>query len=255
MSSNRAQLRTAVILAAGLGSRIGHRSAVHPKAFIEVGGVTLIQRSLRILAAHGIEQIIIGTGHHAEWFDRLEGSHPGVRCVRNPDYARSASLHTLCQRALREAVGEDFLLLESDLIYEQRAVGALLDAPSADAVLVAGLTRLGDEVFVSAGGDGCLRGLFKDPARSQTAAGVLVGISRICLPTYRALCDCAARQKAQPSNLHYEEGLAEICGQVSIPLLRIADLVWAEIDTEEQLHHAVTRVYPLIQARDHCATP
>ena len=178
-----------------------------------------------------------------------------MRCVRNPDYARSASLHTLCQRALREAVGEDFLLLESDLIYEQRAVGALLDAPSTDAVLVAGLTRLGDEVFVAPAATAVSADCSRTLARSQTAAGVLVGISRICLPTYRALCDCAARQKAQPSNLHYEEGLAEICGQVSIPLLRIADLFWAEIDTEEQLHHAVTRVYPLIQARDHCATP
>jgi len=253
MSGNRGTVRTAVILAAGLGSRLGQRSAVRPKAFTEVGGVPLIRRSLEILTAHGIGQVIIGTGHHSEWFERLARTCPGLHCVHNPDYARSGSLYTLSR--LRDVVAEDFLLLEADLVYERRAVGALLAAPSADAVLVAGLTSRGDEVFVEAGEDGCLRGVSKDPARRPDAAGVLVGISRICLPTYRALCDYAASRTDQPPKLDYEHGLAAICGRVPIPLVRIADLAWAEVDTEEHLHHAATVVYPLVQERDRRAAP
>ena len=114
------------------------------------------------------------------------------------------------------------------------------------------MRRLG---WVEAGSDGCLHGLGKDPARSRAAAGVLVGISRLCLSTYRTLCDHAAGRREQPSRLHYEEGLAEICGRVSIPLVRIADLAWAEIDTEEHLNYVATTVYPLIEAGDRRAAP
>jgi 2-aminoethylphosphonate-pyruvate transaminase len=251
MFNPRTEIRTAVILAAGMGGRIAHRCAVHPKALIQVGGVPLITRSVRILAAYGIDRIVIGTGYRAESFERLQAAVSGLRCVRNPDYARSGSLHTLCQ--LREAIAGDFLLLESDLIYEKRAIGALLDASAPDAVLLAGLTRLGDEVFVEADAEDCLRGVSKDPARGH-AAGVLVGISRISLPTYRILCDYVASRDDQPTCLSYEEGLVGICGRIRIPLLRIADLAWAEIDTEADLNRAL-EIYPLIEERDRLASP
>ncbi len=253
MCSTEGQVRTAVILAAGRGGRIAHRSAVHPKAFIEIGGVPLIRRSIQILGGHGIERILVGTGYRAEWFEGLRESTPSLYCVRNPDFARSGSLHTLC--LLGDTIDEDFLLLESDLIFERRAVQALLDIPFPDAVLLAGLTQLGDEVFVEADSNGCLQGLSKDPARRSVAAGVLVGISRLSLPTYRILCAHVARQKSQPTALDYEQGLPGICDQVRIPLLTIADLAWAEIDTEEHLKYVTAKDYPLIQARDESAVP
>ena len=56
----------AIILAAGLGRRFGAATAELPKCLLEVGGQTLIQRSLDNLAACGIEETIIVTGHQAE---------------------------------------------------------------------------------------------------------------------------------------------------------------------------------------------
>ena len=61
----------AVIMAAGLGSRFGGRTAEMPKGFIEIDGIAMVERSLQKLIAEGIEEIIIGTGHCAEHYDAL----------------------------------------------------------------------------------------------------------------------------------------------------------------------------------------
>jgi len=75
---------------------------------------------------------------------------PFVRCVHNPDFATTGSMHSLY--LAREALPNDFLLLESDLLYEPRALRELLAAPRGDYVLVSGPTGLGDEVFTYAEG-------------------------------------------------------------------------------------------------------
>ena len=52
--------KLAVILAAGLGSRIKEFSILKPKGFIEINGVSLIERSIKILIDEGISKIYIG---------------------------------------------------------------------------------------------------------------------------------------------------------------------------------------------------
>lgn len=69
----------AVLLAAGAGSRLGHR----PKCLLELDGVPLIRRTLAALAATGVDEVVVVTGHHAEQVEpALQGLAAG--CVRNP---------------------------------------------------------------------------------------------------------------------------------------------------------------------------
>ena len=69
----------AVLLAAGSGSRLGRR----PKSLLELDGVPLIRRALAALAAAGVDEIVVVTGHHAEQVEpALQGL--AVGCVRNP---------------------------------------------------------------------------------------------------------------------------------------------------------------------------
>jgi molybdenum cofactor cytidylyltransferase len=70
----------AILLAAGSGSRMGHR----PKSLLELDGVPLIRRQLLALSEAGVDEVVVILGHYA---NRIEDAIKGlpVRLVRNPD--------------------------------------------------------------------------------------------------------------------------------------------------------------------------
>lgn len=70
----------AVLLAAGSGSRIGHK----PKSLLELGGVPLIRRQLIALSGAGVDEVVVVLGHHAELIDPVVQTFP-VTVVRNPN--------------------------------------------------------------------------------------------------------------------------------------------------------------------------
>jgi molybdenum cofactor cytidylyltransferase len=69
----------AVVLAAGAGSRLGHR----PKCLLELGGVPLIRRTLIALSGAGVDEVVVVLGHHAELIEPLVQDFP-VTLARNP---------------------------------------------------------------------------------------------------------------------------------------------------------------------------
>jgi molybdenum cofactor cytidylyltransferase len=69
----------AVLLAAGAGSRLGHR----PKALLELGGVPLIRRALIALSGAGVDELVVVTGHHAEAVEAAVREFP-LTIARNP---------------------------------------------------------------------------------------------------------------------------------------------------------------------------
>ena len=114
----------AVILAAGLGSRLGDIKKNLPKGFLYMESLqeTLIERSLRLLKEAGIQEVIIGTGYENKAYnalaDRLSAKDFKIMTHKNEDFATTGSAYTLW--CLRELITQDFLLLESDLVYEWR---------------------------------------------------------------------------------------------------------------------------------------
>ena len=118
--------RTAVVLAAGMGSRLQDIWPDLPKGFIVIGDETLIERSIRLLQLRAVARIVIVAGHLGDAYHELAKRLPGVEVVHNPDFASTGSMASLA-RALDE-VDEDFLLLESDLFYvEESELGKDVD--------------------------------------------------------------------------------------------------------------------------------
>lgn len=78
----------AVLLAAGSGSRIGHK----PKCLLELGGVPLIRRQLIALSGAGVDEVVVVLGHHAELIEPVVQTFP-VTVVRNlqPDDGQVSS--------------------------------------------------------------------------------------------------------------------------------------------------------------------
>ena len=87
--------RAAVILAAGMGTRLRGVFSELPKGFVEVGGETLIARSLRLLSERGIRDTWIVAGHLGHAYHDLAKDRPDVHVLDNPAYAETGSMASL----------------------------------------------------------------------------------------------------------------------------------------------------------------
>jgi choline kinase len=200
------------------------------------------------LVAAGIERVVIVTGHLSEYYEKFAASRPGlIETVHNPEYADSGSTYSLY--CARHRLDRGFLLLESDLVYERRALEVLL-AGEEDAVLMSGPTYAGDEVYIQAP-HGLLQQMSKDRAELQSVTGELVGISRISFRLWEVMREQAARAFDDTLHVAYEmDTLVAAAAQrpVSCPL--VEDLVWGEIDDEGHLKRVREQVYPAIERKD-----
>ncbi len=239
---------TGVILAAGLGSRLKDRTKEKPKGFIEVDGKSLIERSILNLLGAGIQKIIIGTGYLHEHFDSLREKYP-IQTLRNPDYAETGSMYTLY--LLRHLIEEQFLLLESDLLYESNAIGHLLNDPLDNIILASGATNSGDEVFIQTSSSFQLQQMSKDRAVLQNISGELVGISKLSQTALQDMSSFAEQKyKNGERSMHYEDALVGIAGRRHLHVKVVEDLIWCEIDDDSHLKRALEIIYPKIKAKN-----
>ncbi|MBM4222063.1 MAG: phosphocholine cytidylyltransferase family protein, partial [Gammaproteobacteria bacterium] len=239
-----------VILAAGRGTRLAGELRDCPKGFLRLGTQTIIEESIERLQAAGIRDVLIVTGHCAGHYEDLAKRRAGLlRVVHNPRYAESGSMYSLW--CARELVQGPFLLLESDLVYEPRALRRLLDEPAVDAILLSGPTGAGDEVYVELRDRCLLKNMSKQVAAlGSPPAGELVGISKISADLFRLMCTIAERAFVTSLHFDYETDCLVAAGRerpIVCPV--VADLVWGEIDDPSHLARARQTVYPEILRR------
>lgn len=244
---------TAVILAAGCGTRLAGEVADRPKGMLRFGERPIIEESVASLADAGIRDVVLVTGHLAgQYREFARGTNGLVRTVQNPRYADSGSMYSLYQA--RTLVRGPFLLLESDLVYEPRALAVLLDGPDEDAILVSGPTGAGDEVWVATE-SGRLAGMSKRRSElTGTIAGELVGITRVSAALFARLCGLAENEFGRTLMVDYETDALVAAGrQQRIACPVVPDLVWGEIDDSSQLARVRGTVYPELLRRREAA--
>lgn len=230
-------IKTAMIMAAGMGTRFGCYTELVPKGFVEVGGEAMIVRSIRILLDCGIERIILGTGYRKEVYEALQSTYPQIECCYSPRYAETNSMYTLYNT--RNILGEhDFLLLESDLIFERKAIQELLDCPEPDVMLISSLTKFQDQYYVEYDKRHILTACSVNK-EDLDAKGELVGIHKLSNRFYLQMCDDYAGIMEQQPKLGYEYELLRM-SRTRMPLyvLKIDGLKWYEIDDEADLEYA-----------------
>lgn len=238
-------VREAVILGAGLGSRLKDRTKAMPKGFLELGGMAIVERSIRSLIAAGVERIVIGTGHCAEYYEELARKYRIVETVKNPIYASSGSMRTLYE--LRGSVSADFFLLESDLIYDSAGLFVLANDHRKNLILASGATQSGDEVYLEADGSGLLKNLSKKRAELSSVHGELVGITKLSPAALAAMCAYAESVFAADPMLEYEKAMVGACAAgTPIAVRKIEHYLWREIDDESHLAMATEEIFPRI---------
>jgi choline kinase len=236
--------RAAVILAAGMGTRLAGVLDDRPKPLLEVGGRPLLEWSLRALRSRGVERSVVVAGYRAEQVRAFAAGWPAVEVVVNQRYATTGSLESAAL-GLRAVEGE-VLLLEGDILYEPGALDAVLQHPAPDVLLASGPTRAGDEVWVGAPG-GRLVTLSKERHATGSVDGELVGIVRLSDEGRRALLAVSAALAHRQDRPGYDvDGLPLLARQRPIAVAFQAGLAWGEIDDEAQRRRVVERVWPAV---------
>lgn len=237
-------IKTAVIMAAGMGTRFGSMTEERPKGFIEAGGKAMVVRSIETLISCGIERIIIGTGYLREAYEALAKDYPQIECCFSPRYAETNSMYTLYNCRSLIPPSSSFLLLESDLVFERRAITALMECPHPDVMLITPVTKFQDQYYVESDADGILTNcsVNKDDLHAK---GELVGIHKISAAFYQKMCADYAQKVGQQPKLGYEYELLHMSQHVQpIYVLCEEGLKWYEIDDIDDLNYAEGHIIP-----------
>ena len=236
-------------MAGGLGSRLGPRTAEMPKGFLEIDGVPIVEQSVRKLIANGIEEIIIGTGHCSGYYERLAQMYPCIRLVKNERYADTGSMGTLaCCATL---VKYDFLLLESDILYDSIGLSVLINDSRRDVILASGKTNSGDEVYLESDKDGDLTAESKDKEKIKNIAGELTGITKLTKHTLDQMVSYMDVHLKDIPKMEYEAAMEYVSNNGSpISIHKVEYYVWCEIDDESHLKRALESVYPHIKENE-----
>lgn len=224
-------------MAAGLGSRFGKMTETMPKGFIEVGGQSMVIRSIETLIACGIQRIIIGTGYKKEAYEALKSTYPQIECVYSPRYAETNSMYTLWN--CREAIGDDdFILLESDIIYSKNAITELQENEHPDIMLITPVTKFQDQYYVEHSKEGTLTRCSTNRDEVD-AKGELVGIHKLSSQFYQTMCKEYEKIVEEKPKLGYEYQLLWMSqNRTPVYVLNSHDVKWYEIDDEQDLHYA-----------------
>ena len=128
----------AVILAAGMGSRLGKYTKSSTKCMVKVDGISLIERVFMSLRNVGIKNVVIVTGYCSKKLVDFVNEKKGnleITYVNNPDYAETNNIYSLWL-ASEYMCSDDTILFESDLIFDPEIVKNIVEAPYPDVVTV-----------------------------------------------------------------------------------------------------------------------
>jgi choline kinase len=234
----------AIILAAGMGSRLKNLTQNLHKGLIEIAGHSLLKRSTRILARCGVSSITVVTGYLAEQIrEHLGGGTDGVPIsyVDNPRFATTNNMYSLLQ-ADGAMAGDDALVLSCDLFFERRLIERMLNHASPNLLAVAKYRPPMQGIMVKlAKGNRVAELLTKNMFRPEDANEYFKTVNinrfsrdfsaRVLLPFIRAYCG------AFGENDFYEHALRCILPVSPECLTAISadSLKWWEVDTDADL--------------------
>lgn len=129
----------AIILAAGMGKRLGELTKNNTKCMVKVNGVSLIDRTLTQLSQLDLNRVVIVIGYKGDNLRQYIGNeYKGLKIeyIENPVYDKTNNIYSL-SLAKKELQEEDTLLVESDLIFDDSLFPMIVDNPYPNLALVA----------------------------------------------------------------------------------------------------------------------
>ncbi len=231
----------AVILAAGMGTRLESVTGGMPKCMVEVAGIPLLNRLIERIGQAGIETLIIVTGHRAEDLRKHIGSidHALAKSaifVHNDHYADMGNFYSLLV-AEQAIAGQSFIKIDGDVIMDAAILPKVMAAPGPAVLAVDRTEKLGaEEMKVRVSDTGKIIELNKhmDPG---VALGEYIGVDRVDAEATQAVFDMLRQLiEAGETDEYYERAYERLLQ--SGAHYEIADITgcqWTEIDDDADL--------------------
>lgn len=234
----------AVILAAGMGSRLAPLTNDRPKVLVEVLGRPILFRQLDHLRAAGfaMTDVVIVGGYRIDTLRAALAANGFGDCtvVMNDMYEPWNNFWSLA--VAEDAVGDDGLLqFDGDVILDERMLPKLLAAPGEAVLAVDCRPELDDETMkAQVDGDGAVIGLSKQLAPAA-CIGEYIGISRLSAAAARLVfAELRALRDEGKTGEYYEYAYARLFGRGALRfgIVDVHDCTVIEIDNVEDLARA-----------------
>ena len=115
----REPVRTALLLAAGTGSRLAPLTDMTPKCLVPVNEIPILERLICSLKDHNFNRLVVVIGHQADCIRDYLGTRRGgmdITYITSPLYKTTNNIYSLW--LARDVIDEPFLLIESDLVFD-----------------------------------------------------------------------------------------------------------------------------------------
>lgn len=238
----------AIILAAGMASRLRPLTDNTPKCLLKIGERSLLQRSIDALTSNGIKEIVIVTGYlHNLIEDFIREQYPNVNVsfIHNDVYDSTNNIYSLWL-ARPKADGEEILLLDSDLLYDPEIITRVLSTP-AENILTLIRHDLGEEemkVVTDGSSEGNIIEISKTCSPAD-AIGESLGIEKMGKSYTSALYKELEPMMTQEhlENVFYEKAFERLIPKGhTFKVLDVTDLFSCELDTVEDFQNAKERI-------------
>lgn len=225
-----------VILAAGLGNRLGDLTENHPKALVRVAGRELILYVKDFLDHPQISECIIVTGYLAPMLERFLTIHwPEAGFVHNPHFAKG-SIHSI-ETALT-LIKDDFLIMNVDHIYPRRLLPLILKTRDRiTAVCDFDRTLTDDDMKVKLNSNRTLAKIHKQLAEFDCGYIGMTFVPKLAFKNYRSAAHAVRTEDGETEAV--EKVLARLASENNdIHMCDATGFGWLEIDTPEDLARA-----------------
>jgi choline kinase len=235
--SNR--ITTALLLAAGTGTRLRPLTRNTPKCLTEVGGRPILDRLVHNLRAKGINRLVVVLGHQGNQIREFLAYKAGdmrVDYVDNPEYRTTNNLYSLW--LARQQIQEPFLLVESDLVFDASMLDDLLYP---DRIAISRLRPWMNGTTVALGSGNQVAAFHPDCGQCDTPRYKTVNLYSLSLKTWQMMEERLSDYVSDGRlGVYYEAVFADMVadGSLAFDAVFFDANRWYEIDTLADLDEA-----------------
>lgn len=237
----------ALLLAAGMGKRLGKYTENKTKCMVEINNTTLVERVINNLLDIGINKLIVVIGYKGDVLRKYlveNFKNMKFEFIENNDYSTTNNIYSLWL-AKEKLIEDDTILIESDLIFEKKLLEELINQKDDNIAVLSKYQKFMDGTVVTLNTDNNIQRFFeksefnKEMEKDYYKTVNIYKFSKEFLkneyiPFLKTCMDVYGK------NNYYEIALKIISnlGRSKIKGLDVSKMTWYEIDNEEDLNNA-----------------